>query len=209
VLICDAEDEADLARIAGSGAGLAPPILWCGSAGLARALAPPRRTPTLLAGGRVLGVIGSRHPASLAQIARLRETAPDVVTALTSVADADAVVAGRDGRLRRAQAAVLVFDMPPLAPESVDTLFRRSFARLAEAERPDLVIVAGGSTLIGLCEALGAECLFALGEWRAGIPVSRFGGGRWDGTMVVSKSGAFGGPDLLVDLIAAAKARSA
>jgi uncharacterized protein YgbK (DUF1537 family) len=128
---------------------------------------------------------------------------------VTSPTRADAVIVAVAERLTQAQAAVVAFDLPPLAPAQADALFRRCFVRLVEAERPDLVLAAGGSTLIGLSEALGAECLFALGEWRAGVPVSRFGRGRWDGTMVVSKSGAFGGPDLYVDLIAAAKARSA
>ena len=64
-------------------------------------------------------------------------------------------------------------------------------------------MVAGGETLRGLCDALGATRLDVTGDVLSGIPRSVMRGGRWDGTIVVSKSGAFGTPDLLRDLIAA------
>ena len=53
--VCDAETETDLAGLADAVNGLAPPVLWCGSAGLARVLADRHgaiRLPiTLPAGG--------------------------------------------------------------------------------------------------------------------------------------------------------------
>jgi uncharacterized protein YgbK (DUF1537 family) len=40
------------------------------------------------------------------------------------------------------------------------------------------------------------------GQIQPGVPVSAFCGGRWAGVRIVSKSGAFGGPDLLQQILA-------
>jgi D-threonate/D-erythronate kinase len=42
-----------------------------------------------------------------------------------------------------------------------------------------------------------------------GVPRSIMRGGRWDGVTIVSKSGAFGGPDLFQQLVAASAATTA
>ena len=41
VFVCDADQDADLGGNCGDSPGLSPPVLWCGSGGLARALAGP------------------------------------------------------------------------------------------------------------------------------------------------------------------------
>ena len=63
---------------------------------------------------------------------------------------------------------------------------------------PRCLIVTGGATLFRLVRALGTERLLVLGELMPGIAVSRPEGGRWPSATVLSKSGAFGAPDLLV-----------
>ena len=60
------------------------------------------------------------------------------------------------------------------------------------------MIVTGGATLFRLVRALRTERLLVQGELMPGIAVSRPEGGRWPGATVLSKSGAFGAPDLLV-----------
>ena len=68
--VFDAEDDADLATIVARGRAAAGPVLWCGSGGLARALAG---AATAEAGralrGPVLGLFGSDQPATARQIA--------------------------------------------------------------------------------------------------------------------------------------------
>lgn len=66
---------------------------------------------------------------------------------------------------------------------------------------PGTLIVAGGETLRSLCQALGATSLEVHGRIIPGIPRSVMVGGRWNGVTIISKSGAFGPPDLLLDLI--------
>ena len=64
--------------------------------------------------------------------------------------------------------------------------------------RPRSLVVTGGATLFRLVRALDADALLVTGELMPGIAVSRLEGGRWPGATVLSKSGAFGAPDLLV-----------
>ena len=63
--------------------------------------------------------------------------------------------------------------------------------------------MAGGETCAALCTSLGAHSLEVQGRIVPGLPRSILRGGRWDGVTVVSKSGAFGHPTLLRDLLRA------
>jgi len=63
-------------------------------------------------------------------------------------------------------------------------------------EPPGTLIVAGGETLRALCLALRANALEVIGRIMPGLPCSIIRGGRWDGVAVISKSGAFGAPNL-------------
>jgi uncharacterized protein YgbK (DUF1537 family) len=65
---------------------------------------------------------------------------------------------------------------------------------------PATLLVVGGETLRSLCIALGTDHLEVAGQLMPGVPVSRMVGGRWDGTGVISKSGAFGGERLLLEI---------
>jgi uncharacterized protein YgbK (DUF1537 family) len=72
---------------------------------------------------------------------------------------------------------------------------------------PGNLLVVGGETLRALCTALGTTRLDITGQLVPGVPTSRMVGGRWDGTELISKSGAFGDPGLLRQ-IAAHRGRS-
>ena len=63
------------------------------------------------------------------------------------------------------------------------------------------MIVAGGETLRNLCSALNVTALSITGQAAPGLPRSTIVGGPWQGTTVISKSGAFGGPTLWRDLL--------
>ena len=64
-----------------------------------------------------------------------------------------------------------------------------------------MLVVIGGDTLYRLCQAMGADSLAAIGEWSPGVPVSRIVGGAWHGAALISKSGAYGDPDLLTRIL--------
>jgi uncharacterized protein YgbK (DUF1537 family) len=66
---------------------------------------------------------------------------------------------------------------------------------------PGTLLIAGGETLKALCVATAADGLRVTGRIEPGIPRSVVQGGAWDGVEVISKSGAFGPPDLWSKLL--------
>src|SRR6266481_946226 len=68
VSLWDAESDADLAGVAEAGLRAEAPVLWCGSSGLAGALAGEQQLATHRLPRPVLGLFGSDHPATLGQL---------------------------------------------------------------------------------------------------------------------------------------------
>jgi uncharacterized protein YgbK (DUF1537 family) len=208
VLLCDAETEEDLTRlVADAPARLPGPILWCGTAGLARALAgaAPPMSGSLVGERPMLAIIGSDSPVMARQIAVLEAARADTVIPLTA-GTASAVARAVDGvaaRLRAGGIAALALRLPSNTDRgAARTVIADAAAALADGiPRPGSLFVSGGETLFLLCRALAADHLLAAAEARPGIPVSTLCGGAWDGVRLISKSGGFGGPELLLDLL--------
>ncbi len=201
--LCDATDEDDLSAIVRAGLALPEPLLWIGTAGLARALAGPTApvAPAPLAAPLLL-VIGSHHPVTLVQVAQLAAHIPAeaLVTIRLESTDPAAAVEHLAAALASHGRAALVFALPDgTGAETARPLFDRVLALAIErVAPPGCLIVTGGATLFRLVRALGVRALLVSGELLPGIALSRLAGGRWPGATVLSKSGAFGAPDLLV-----------
>jgi len=199
--LCDAVTDEDLRAIVDAGRRLAGPLLWVGTAGLARALAgspEPSAATTLPA--PLLVVIGSHHPVTLAQVERLAAHAPEAIASIVpDTTDVSAAIDAVAPALHAGRAG-LVLALPDgtgaeVAGPLFDRVLRLATLRLAP---PASLVVSGGATLVRLARALGADSLTATGEPMPGVARSRLEGGRWPGATVISKSGAFGTPDLLV-----------
>jgi uncharacterized protein YgbK (DUF1537 family) len=172
----DAETDADLDAIVAAGRALSGRVLWCGTGGLAGALADHLPVPRPSLPLPILALIGSDHPVSRTHIA--------------------AVPAHR-------RAAVVACDLPPntdrlAARQQIRTTFA---ATLRQAVRPGTLFVTGGETLRDLCTELGVSYLEVDGELEPGVPTSILRGGAWDGQRIVSKSGAFGDAGFLARLL--------
>jgi uncharacterized protein YgbK (DUF1537 family) len=200
--LCDATAEADLDAVVRAGRGLSGPLLWIGTAGLARALAgPATAAPQVALRAPMLLVVGSHHPVTLAQVERLAADAPDALIALRpDTDDCAAAVEALAAVLAARGRAALVFALPDgTGAEIAGPLFDRAMGlAIRRLAPPRFLVVTGGATLFRLVRALGAKSLLVQGELMAGIAVSRLYGGLWPGATVLSKSGAFGAPDLLV-----------
>ncbi len=160
-------------------------ILWVGTAGLAGALTGRRPVPCPALAGPVLALIGSDHPVTQGQL----------------------VAAGPLHRRLPAPSvplpAAVTLDLPPGTDRTAATAaIATAFAALLASIPPlGTLVVAGGATLRSLCEAIGATGLRVDGEVEPGVPTAILCGGRYDGLRIVSKSGAFGDPGLLVRLL--------
>jgi len=197
ISLWDAESDADLRRIADAGRRLAAPVLWCGCGGLAAALADGE---VPVAGGPerpILGLFGSDHPATAAQLGACRES---VLTLKDGGGASAALVAAR---LRDTGVCLVSFDLPTgMARFAASEFIAREIAQLTgRIPAPRGVLVSGGETLRSLCLALGAGHLDVVGQVVPGVPVSVMCGGRWDRVRVTSKSGAFGQDMLLRGLL--------
>ena len=181
VLVPDVRSDADLARIAQlSQSAEASRWLWCGSAGLAWALAQhgqlaPTASPQVPPGPTQL-VTASRHPVLRAQLARLAHLGVPLHD-----------LAGEQS-------------LP--AAEARAQLQQRSHTLVQNLPRPAKLVVVGGDTLLALCQAAVTHCLHAGASPRSGWGQARLQGGAWDGVSCYSRSGAFGAPDDLSALLA-------
>jgi D-threonate/D-erythronate kinase len=179
-------------------------VLWCGSAGLAQAMAtvlerrasearpmPATPAPCML-------VSASHHPVVRGQ------------WQILAAARLPAVFSGRgeglplDAALNAMQAPFdrALLDLSPAEPltaEQAATLLAQQIDAIAQrAPRPGTLLVVGGDTLRALCRATGAHALVACVGAREGWGCARLVGGRWDGTTCHSRSGAFGPPNDLL-----------
>lgn len=175
--------------------------LWCGSAGLAHALArhwparASRLTPTA-SPGPVMLVSASHHPVSREQWRVLR------------AAHGPLCHAGEDPQTLSSNAALYpaCIDLSAteyLPAERATQLLRAQAQSIAaHAPRPRTLVVVGGDTLLALCRALGATGLQSETPLaRPGWGCARMLGGRWSGLVCHTRSGAFGGPSDLLEVM--------
>ncbi|HWJ75484.1 MAG TPA: four-carbon acid sugar kinase family protein [Kaistia sp.] len=203
VLLLDAATDADLEGIVARHRGTAG-VLWCGAAGLARALAG-RPVPIIAPpSGAHLVLVGSHHHVTLRQITAFSASSLEPIARY----GADAAASGRviTALISAHGRCVAIPDLPDaLDGGEAARLIARWIGALAdEMAPPDALTVVGGETFAALCAALGAVRLLVEGESEPGIPASRMDVGRWSGVSCFSKSGAFGGEDWLIRQLAVA-----
>jgi uncharacterized protein YgbK (DUF1537 family) len=199
VSLWEAETIGDLQQIVAAGRRLPGRVLWCGSAGLAEAMAGAEPLRIEAIGSPLLALVGTDHPVTQRQ---LSEVESHRVVFDPEHADGIAAI---EAQFKKGAAVVTVrmTNVPDrhLAASRIGASFTNLLARLPQ---PGSLFVTGGETLSHVCAALGAEALEVQGEIEPGIPVSALKGGKWDGVRVISKSGAFGNEGLIRRLISLA-----
>lgn len=200
VSLWNATSDADLDAIVAARRATTGNVLWCGSGGLASALARSAgRSANIefVIARPALGLFGSDQPVAAAQF----ESCGDCAFTLTDGGPASAAKLARS--LDEAGAALARVAIPvDVSREEAAKRVAREFGRLLDALTPPAtLLVIGGETLRAVCEALGADHLELAGQIEPGIPVSVLRGGRFNGVRVVSKSGAFGDRELVKRLL--------
>ena len=203
ISIHDAANDDDLGRLVAAGHAFAGRILWCGSGGLAAAMAagtPPLPVPSPAA--PLLGLFGTDHPVTVGQLSaanaeRLGSNRTSTVTMLMD-------------RLRAGKSVLASIDLPEMPREAAKAAISDYLGEIVRSlPAPASLVCGGGETLRGVCDALAVDSLEVIGRLMPGVPVSRLIGGRWHGCLTVSKSGAFGDRDVLARLVRAADAAGA
>ena len=197
IFLCDARTDADLDVVARQAAD---DTLWCGSSGLAAALARRdgrQRPATIPINSPVLVLVGTVHPLTLEQMSHLETADPGAICRIGPEAEegAERRVAAKIAAGRSCLVSVRMADNVHAAAAA--RIIDRAYARLlAQIPRPSGLMVTGGATLKAVATTLGAQGLRIEGQIAPGVPVSRLVGGRWDDLVVASKSGGFGKIDL-------------
>ncbi len=212
-VVCDAESEDDLERVARAGASLSIPVVWAGSAGLARHLPTalglrPGENPALSAqrtAGPVLALVGSRSSIAREQAQFLAaESAiesfaldPEMLArgeegagwSRTSVAIERALSSGRD--------VLLLIELGENIDLRRGPLLAAALGRLAAAQAGRIggLIATGGDIARAALAAMGAGGLHLLGEVEPGVPIGVTDTAR--SLRVVTKAGAFGTKETL------------
>lgn len=179
IVVCDAQDDDDLAAIVLAAQGLDRPPLLVGSAGLARPLA------ARLAERRQTGVLvlcGSLHPVARGQVRHLEQINNPGVTILKTVEPVQPQLGSP----------------PDTSPSAV---LAEEAQRWLDAHPVRGIVVTGGDTLHALLHALQAHGIDLEQEVAAGIPAGRIAGGPWAGLPIASKAGGFGSPSALADAV--------
>jgi D-threonate/D-erythronate kinase len=197
IVVLDAESDADLNAIAKRYANERA-TLWCGAAGLARAIAqePPRAARPL--NQPHLVIVGSRHPVTLRQLEVLGGERPGLLTLMA----AEPSFVGRVRTTLETFGCCVVLPALPSGLTELEAAERIARGvELLSGRLPPLggLTVIGGETFAGVCRVLKATRLSVEGEFLHGVPASRMESGLWSGTFCASKSGAFGEPDWLLE----------
>jgi D-threonate/D-erythronate kinase len=192
VLLLDAELDAIAKRYAHE-----PATLWCGAAGLARALAQESPRTARPLNQPHLVIVGSRHPVALRQVEVFRAAHPGWLAAM----EAKPSFIGRVVTTLETFGCCVV--LPALQRGLTEMEAAERIARglkLLSGRLPRLggLTVVGGETFAALCRVLKATRLSADGELLQGVPASRIESRLCSGTFCASKSGAFGEPDWLL-----------
>jgi D-threonate/D-erythronate kinase len=171
IVLCDAKSQADLERLANAALRLPQPILWAGSAGLARALAAvlpaleQRDTiPLARSIGRTMLFVGTDHPVTTLQVSHFEAQPTDPAQCSIHRVDSQSQKKIRDA-----------FEVAPVGA----------------------LILTGGDTAAFVLRALNASSIILGGEISPGIPWGILHGGLADGCTVITKSGGFGEKDAL------------
>lgn len=173
VQLLDAETQAELEEGVHRFRRAAGRTLFVGAGGMAIALAG--QAQRIQAPPPSLIIVGTRHPATLAQLQFLdaSHAAPEIfapsLTALTP----------RETQRQITEMARQVTGPPDQPP----------------------VLIIGGDTLSAFLQGVKARFLECLGEAYPGVPIARLRGGSADGRLIMTKSGGFGDSALLARMV--------
>src|SRR5262245_48037888 len=219
-LICDAETEPDLAAIAAAGLSAGVVIVWVGSAGLMRQLAPrlphkgrPRPPQLEAVRGPILFVVGSAAPASLMQFEALA-AAPDLTSLRLAAGDlqapqwSDRLAVRLTDALGRGQYTALLLASAAAHPGPLDPDLVARLAQLIGPwlDRASALVATGGETARHLLEQAQIWGISLAGEVEVGVPLGIGLGQR--SLPIVTKAGAFGDRHTLVRCRAALRERA-
>ncbi|WP_116653503.1 four-carbon acid sugar kinase family protein [Pelagibacterium sediminicola] len=171
-----------------------PDTLAVGARGLAEAMAghmAENAAPAPdVSAKRIIILVGSRDPITLAQVEHLRRGHPDV--------DHIPAPGGHAGRsIDKARDVTVIQAQEAKTPSDPQEVARRLAETIGNTPLEDaLVLITGGATAQTVLEYLGIGVLEVLGEALPGLPIA-----QTKAFKLITKSGGFGTPGALLDIV--------
>jgi uncharacterized protein YgbK (DUF1537 family) len=191
-LVADATTDADLDRLVADHDW--SKSLAVGARGLGLAFARRHGTPApqpFMPSVRTLIAIGSHDPLTLTQIEQLDP----------GINRHEAPLGDHDGGLTTLP-ALLQSTGPFNGPDvAVSRRFAEAVVRTVDRLQPDTLVLSGGDTALAVLDALGVAIVFPQGEAAPGLPWFLIERPNRPSIRCVVKSGGFGGPDTLANLL--------
>jgi len=203
-VIYDAETDNDLDHIVRSEWLNNPSTLWVGTGGLANALSRHLQLGATHHAdhkivGPLFGLIGTHHDVTLLQLKAIRDNDPQAL--ITMGSDFSSSKSHLLHRMSQGQSSfvsvAVVGDRLAITRQ-----IRDAFSYLLDGmPLPGCFLVTGGETLRAVCDGMDADRLAVEAAIEPGLPLSRIIGGTFSGVAILSKSGAFGDPQLFARLL--------
>jgi uncharacterized protein YgbK (DUF1537 family) len=215
-IIADAETDLDL-QILAQAAFQNGIRLFCGSAGLAAALADrfPHRPPSPgvppfpRRNGPVLVVAGSRNPVTIQQVKTARtagldlvEWDPDLET--LQIQASERLISAVHALLASGRDVILTTSSSkdsPLGPIGVAGQLAQWVSSLTAAHEIGGLVITGGEVAMAVISSLHATGVRLWGEFLSGIPYGTLLGGNQPSLPVLTKAGGFGNQDVLLKAV--------
>lgn len=209
ILILDAGEEEDLARIAWACAQMEG-VLPCGSAGLIQKLVPAQSAREIRRLDGPMLVLSGTPAAQTKEAIRFAARSGGALFLRAGPDGLDRAVRAL-GQGRPVVADFAAGSREEIAGFSEEERARRRLEVLGMVERwakaclgppgPGALTVFGGDTLRAVCRALGAEGLRIEGMVEKLVPAARLVGGAADGMQLVCKAGGFGRRETLKEIL--------
>ncbi|EIW17409.1 MULTISPECIES: four-carbon acid sugar kinase family protein [Pelosinus] len=224
VISCDAWQEEHFQLVAGAAFRISQNVLWAGSAGLAECL--PQlfgwnekyflSAPSLVIVGSISSVtrgqirqlLGKGHELVEVEIAdylpwQENGAMPHLQKALSLLKRGKNVILAsgyQPEAVERAKAAGEKLGMSPLeVSQSAAQILGFMGAAILHQQEVTGVVLTGGDTAVSVCHALGVKGIRILEEVAPAIPLGKMVTQEGKTLWVVTKAGAFGNPDALVN----------
>lgn len=202
-LLADSTTDQDLYDLAQAAESFQQDLLWVGSGGLAQAAArtlKPRKekssSPQEAFQSSLVCLIGSNHPVTDRQIEHFVSHTNVELASFESLSFPE---------IRRSVKQALEQGKPLLIRIDRDHTTEASIRMLWKVLGPDRIgglFLCGGDTGMKVCMALGSTAITLKGEISTGIPWGILSNGLAEGIPVITKSGGFGDPTCLSDIVA-------
>lgn len=218
ILVCDVTAQSHLTCIVQAITLAKGNWLLCGSGGLARELhffltkvpRASRTTPSNLASGLPLVVVGSRNQVTANQLLKVRDELglPILNLEVEYLNQEDALTRGVEYIMEKAnrlldqgRGLALSSTFSQYVPDlrySIAAVMAEVVARILASRKFAGLFLSGGDTAVEVCHRLSVSAISVRGEVEPGIPAGELIGGQGHGMRVVTKAGGFGTEAALV-----------